>query len=168
MSVNKKRMIPVLSVFLVTLMALMAVAPAFAAAGTKDQYLTPSRSESVAEPRPVFVIDPTPKALLHVAKIGVQDLPWYDSRYRYIAIHVVIVDDNGRAVGGAEVTGHLEVLSFDNAPLVGRTDANGDAVLKTFIPRDSKAEFCVVDVVKDGYEYDAKGNEQTCVVIYPR
>jgi hypothetical protein len=161
MSVSK-RMISVLSVMLVTLMALTAVVPAFAAVATKDQSGTPATSERA------LGIAPGPKGVLHVAKIGVEDLPWSSIGYRQLAIHVVIVDEDGSPVEGAAVFGQLKVAAFDPAPLAGKTDVNGEAVLESLIPRASGAAFCVTDVVKEGYVYDAKGNEMTCLIVLPQ
>jgi hypothetical protein len=168
MSVNKKRMIPVLSVVLVTLMALMATVPAFAATGTKGDYLSPSKTEPALSAEPVLGTEPAPKALMRVAKIGVVDLPWFGIDYRKIAIHVVIYDQSDRAVQGAEVTGNLAVGAFEIAPLTARTDSHGEAVVEALIPRKSGAKFCVLDVVKDGYAYDAANNDLTCVIILPQ
>jgi hypothetical protein len=168
MSVNRKRMIPVLSIALVALMALTAVVPAFAANGTKDQYVSPKQSDQVQRVERALVAEPKPKAELHVAKIGVVDLPWYNIAYRNLGISVVIFDDSGRGIEGVEVKGQIEVSSFDEGPLAGKTDQNGLAMLETRIPRRSFATFCVTDVIKEGYVYNAKGNEMTCVYILPQ
>jgi hypothetical protein len=161
MLVNKKRfMIPVLAAALVTLMALLAAAPALASTASRGEFSAPR------EAQPVERTDP--KGTLHVAKLGAEELPWFDSRHRRLAFHVLIVDQGGRAVASATVRAVLDISSSDIAPLVAKTDRNGLATFELLIPRASEGKFCVDNVVKEGYEYDPGKNELTCLEVLPR
>ena len=77
------------------------------------------------------------------------------------AATVVIVDDAGAAVAGAEVTGTFG--GSHNETLTGTTDANGSVTLQTSVMNSTAAfDFCVDNVSGSSLTYDPVANVETC------
>ena len=76
---------------------------------------------------------------------------------------VVVFDENGAAVAGADVTGTFS--GSHNQTVTARTDAGGVANLVTSVTSGTIAfTVCVGNVVKAGMTYDSAANVETCDV----
>ena len=74
---------------------------------------------------------------------------------------VTVVDPYGAPVEGATVYGTFSGATNDSRS--GVTDANGQVMLQSAFKKDGGTwTFCVDDVVKDGWTYDAAANVETC------
>lgn len=74
---------------------------------------------------------------------------------------VVVLDENGAAVEGANVSGTFS--GSHNESITAQTDAGGVAELVTSVRnRDVAFNVCIDDVVKAGMTYDPASNVETC------
>src|SRR3990167_479034 len=74
---------------------------------------------------------------------------------------VVVVDESGAAVAGADVTGTFS--GSHNQTITAQTNASGVADLVTTVTNGTVAfNFCVGNVVKTGMTYDPAANVETC------
>ena len=115
-------------------------------------------------PTPAPTLTPTPGPTIEPGVMHVDDIAMSSQRsgasYKARAT-VTVVDEGDAPVAGATVYGTFSGATGDNVS--GVTDANGQVTLESsYLKKGGSWTFCVDDVVKSGWPYDAGANVETC------
>ena len=96
--------------------------------------------------------------VVHISSIDMSLAKW--KRYRRARAHVLVVDQEGRPVGGAQVTGDWSGLTSGT----GTEPASSDGIatlISNWTSQRGTFTFTVTDVAAPGHAYDPLANDET-------
>ncbi len=141
-----------------TYQVMVTVYDANGATGTNTISIVVGNTNPTPTPTPTQT--PIPGGVMHIASIEMSVKPNGSSRFHAEAL-VTVVDASGLPVSGATVNGTFTGDS-SNAPS-GVTNASGQVTLASPIKRNgANWTFCVTNVTKGGWTYNAAANVETC------
>jgi alkaline phosphatase D len=105
----------------------------------------------------VVSAEPSPAAA-HISSIDMSLDKW--RRYRRARADVLVVDQQGRPVGGAQVTGDWSGLTSGTSSETTSTDGTA-TLISDWTSQSGTFTFTVTDATASGYTYDPLANEET-------